>query len=322
MHVLVVGGAGYIGSIHARFLKQRGHEVTVVDNLSTGHRQAIDGPLIEGDVRDRHFLAELFSEHGFDGVMHFAAKSLVGESVSHPLRYFDNNTSGTTNLVHAMLEAGANNLVFSSTCAIYGVPEALPLSEDHPRAPISPYGHSKQLVEEILSSVRQTEGLRCTTLRYFNAAGAWADGSLGESHDPETHLIPIALAAARGKRPPLQLFGTDYDTRDGTCIRDYVHVLDLAEAHLSALERLVAGDAGDGYNLGTGVGSTVREVIEAVARATGSRVPHQEAPRRTGDPPALYADFTRARQELGWSPRLTLDDCVASALAWEESRTY
>lgn len=321
--LLIIGGAGYIGSICARVLAQAGHHVTTLDDLSTGHSGAVTGELIQADIRDRRQLRGVLRAGRFDAVLHFAARSVVGDSVKAPLSYFDVNVGGTMGLVAEMLDAGVHRLVFSSTCAIYGTPPTLPLTEDLPFAPVSPYGETKAMVERFLASCREREGLQVTALRYFNAAGAMPDGSLGEAHAPETHLIPLAIQAGLGQRPPLKLFGTDYPTRDGTCVRDYVHVLDLADAHLRALDQLLEGDAGDGYNVGTGRGSTVREVIEAVGQALGSPVPHSEAARRPGDPPALYAQADKARSGLGWEPQHTgLLDIVSSAVTWARNPRY
>jgi UDP-glucose 4-epimerase len=322
VRILVVGGAGYIGAITARALAERGHEIVVLDNLTTGHRRAWDGHFVEADVRDGARIEALLGAARFDGVLHFAAWSLVGESVERPLDYFDNNVGGTLTLVRAMRATGTDCLVFSSSCSIYGDPVRLPIDETHPRAPLSPYGRSKDMVETILDAARERAGLRATTLRYFNAAGAWAERRLGESHRTETHLVPLAIAAANGTTPPLRVFGTDYDTRDGTCVRDYVHVLDLADAHARAIEALADGATGGAYNLGTGVGSTVREVLTAVGRAVGKPVPHVDAPRREGDPPAAYADYRAANQALGWEPWRTLEDAVESAVAWARSPAY
>jgi UDP-glucose-4-epimerase GalE len=321
--VLVVGGAGYIGSVCAAVLRQSGFEVVTFDDLSTGHIEAVQGTLVEGDIRDRAHLTQVLTDGKFDAVMHFAAKSLVGESVTHPLRYFDVNMGGTASLVQAMQDAGVRCLVFSSTCAIYGNPTYLPLDEKHPQNPVSPYGTSKKMVEEMLAACREKEALRVTTLRYFNAAGCMPDGSLGESHTTETHLIPLAIAAALGHRPPLSLFGDDYETRDGTCIRDYIHVLDLADAHVRALNRLLEGDAGSAYNVGTGVGTTVREVLASIGRSLGEPVPHSVAPRRAGDPPALFARADKIQAELQWEPRWTgIDDIVSTAVRWARSPQF
>lgn len=322
MRILVVGGAGYIGAITARFLAERGHDVTVLDSLETGHRRAWDGPFVVADVRDAVRLRALLEGAKFDGVLHFAAWSLVGESVDRPLDYYDNNVGGTLTLVREMLATHTDCLVFSSSCSIYGDPVRLPIDESHPRAPVSPYGRTKDMVETILAAARERHGLRATTLRYFNAAGAWPEKRLGESHLTETHLVPLAIAAALGSSPPLRIFGTDYETRDGTCVRDYVHVLDLADAHAKAIEALANGERGGAYNLGTGVGSTVREVLASVERAAGRPVPHLEALRRAGDPPAAFADYGAARAALGWQPTRTLDDAVTSAVAWSRAPAY
>jgi UDP-glucose-4-epimerase GalE len=321
--VLVIGGAGYIGSVCARVFADAGHSVVTYDDLSTGHRAAVSGRFVQGDIRDRAALRTVLRSEPFDAVLHFAAKSVVGDSVHQPGGYFDVNVAGTIGLVQEMLDAGIRSLVFSSTCAIYGTPPKLPLTEDLPFAPVSPYGETKAMVERFLALCREKEGLRVTCLRYFNAAGAMPDGSLGEAHRPETHLIPLAIQAALGERPPLKLFGTDYPTRDGTCVRDYIHVVDLADAHLRALNRLLEGDSGDGYNVGTGHGTTVREVLSAVGRAAGTPVPHAPAPRRAGDPAALYAQSDKIRTALGWEPRfLDLDDIVGSAVRWAKDPRY
>ncbi len=321
--VLVVGGAGYIGSVTSAVLVGEGFDVVTFDDLSTGHAAAAAGTLVVGDIRDRALLTTVLREGNFDAVMHFAAKSLVGESVAHPLRYYDVNVGGTASLICAMQEAKVQCLVFSSTCAIYGNPHYLPLDEHHPQHPVSPYGDSKKMVEKMLEACRAKEDLRVTTLRYFNAAGCMPDGSLGESHKTETHLIPLAIAAALGRRPPLSLFGTDYDTRDGTCIRDYIHVLDLADAHVKALNRLLAGDPGDSYNVGTGVGTTVREVLAAIGRALGQDVPHEVAERRAGDPPALFAAAEKIKRELEWSPQWTdINSIVETAARWTQNPRF
>lgn len=314
--VLVVGGAGYIGSVCGRHLARAGHTVETLDDLSTGHAAAASGLLHRVDLRDRGAVDAVLAR-GFDAVLHFAARSLVGESVQAPLPYFDVNIGGTLVLLDAMARHGVRRLVFSSTCAVYGNPLSLPLTEAHPFAPVSPYGLSKRIVEDLLAELRARAGLHVTTLRYFNAAGATDDGALGEAHHPETHLIPLAIAAARGERPPLSLFGTDYPTPDGTCLRDYVHVEDLATAHAAALGRLLEGDPGGAYNLGTGRGHSVREVLDAVDHVVGRPVPVILGPRRAGDPPALYADPSAAATALGWrAARTDLRATVASAAAW------
>jgi UDP-glucose 4-epimerase len=324
MHVLVVGGAGYIGSHCTRDLIDHGHTTVVFDNLSTGHREAVSSEFVQGDIRDRAALRALFSEHEFDAVMHFAAKSLVGESVSNPLRYYDVNVGGTVALLSEMQNSGVMNLIFSSTCAVYGAPEYLPLDEQHPKAPVSPYGLSKLMVEQILDAAREREGFNIAALRYFNAAGAHPDGSLGESHNPETHLIPIALEANMGQRGPLKLFGDDYETRDGTCIRDYVHIMDLAAAHRLAMEHLCAGkSSGGAWNLGTGTGTTVLEILQSIHRVTGEPVPYEKAERREGDPPGLYAKAIKAEHELGWTPEYTeVDEIVKHAWQWAKKPLF
>jgi UDP-arabinose 4-epimerase len=304
MRILVVGGAGYIGSHVCKALAARGDEPIVFDNLSRGHRHAVRwGPLIVGDVRSQADLTEAFSEHSIDAVMHFAANIEVGEGEAEPLEFWDNNVGGVISLLRAMRAAGCDKLVFSSTCATYGVPDKLPLTESEKQAPINVYGRTKLAVERMLADVSRAEGLRYAALRYFNAAGASPDGEIGEEHDPETHLIPNALKAAAGIGGPMKLFGTDYDTRDGSCLRDFIHVMDLAAAHLAALDRLASHDGGFACNIGTGQGVTVREVIEAVAKVTGLDVPFDEHPRRVGDPAELYSDVTMARDILHFEPQ-------------------
>jgi UDP-glucose-4-epimerase GalE len=321
--VLVIGGAGYIGSICARVLSQSGFDVVTFDDLSTGHEAAVTGPLVKADIRDRRALRSVLQAQPFDAAMHFAAKSVVGDSVRSPALYMDVNVAGTIGLVQELLDAGVKKLVFSSTCAIYGTPETLPLTENLPFRPVSPYGDSKAMVEQFLALCREREGLNVTCLRYFNAAGAMPDGSLGEAHRPETHLIPLAIQAALGLRPPMKLFGSDYPTRDGTCIRDYIHVLDLADAHVRALQRLLEGDAGTAYNVGTGRGTTVLEIMESIGQAVGRPVPYDHAPRREGDPAALFADPGKIQAELGWAPRFAdLEPIVVSAVQWARAPRY
>ena len=313
--VLVIGGAGYIGSHCAREMREAGWQVRVFDDLSTGHREAVTDELIVGDIRDRDAMSRAM--RGVDAVMHFAAKALVGESTRRPSLYFQVNVGGTANIVQAMVEHGVRDLVFSSSCSVYGTPESAPVDEDHPKAPESPYGLSKLMAEQVLDLARDREGLHVANLRYFNASGAHPDGSLGESHDPETHLVPLALDAVAGKRPPLSLFGRDYPTPDGTCIRDYIHVCDLASAHRAALERLAAGDPGRAWNLGTGSGTSVLEVLQAVERVTGRPVPIVDAPRREGDPAKVWARADRARADLSWTPAFTdIDRIVETAWRW------
>jgi UDP-glucose 4-epimerase len=318
MHILVCGGAGYIGSHMARWLALRDIRVTVLDNLSTGHRGFVRwGDFIEADLRDRASLDRAFAAHRFDAVMHFCARSLVGESVADPYGYYASNVAGTLNLLEAMRAHGVDRLVFSSTAAVFGQPQADRIDEDHPQRPINPYGASKLMVERILADAAAAYGLRSVALRYFNAAGAAPDGTIGEAHDPETHLIPNAIKAALGAGPALTLFGDDYPTPDGTCIRDYVHVDDLAQAHQLALAHMDAHAGAHTFNLGNGQGFSVREVIAAVERVSGRPVPHSVAPRRPGDPSILVASSERARAMLGWTPEYTtLDPILATAVRW------
>lgn len=321
--VLVVGGAGFIGSHCAWMLGQRGHRVVIYDNFCNGHRLAVRGELVEGDVRDRDHLVRTLREHRVEGVMHFAALANVGESVARPSLYFDVNVGGTAALLAAMAEAGVRHLVFSSSCSIYGTPRENPVLEHHPKAPESPYGLSKLIGEQLVDECRALEGLGVAALRYFNAAGALADQRLGESPGRAFRLIPVALKAALGQRGPLQVFGLDYDTPDGTCVRDYVHVLDLAEAHLLALERLWAGSPGGAWNLGCGEGHSVLEVLRAVERVTGLAVPWTPSPRRPGDPPRVWADPSAAARDLGWAARRSsLDEIVRSAWEWARDPAF
>jgi UDP-arabinose 4-epimerase len=316
--VLVTGGAGYVGSHAAKALSRAGIEPVTYDDLSEGHRSVVRfGPFVEGSLSDRAAIARALAEHRVDGVVHFAAKAYVGESMSAPAKYFENNVVGSLNLLEAMRETGVNQLVFSSSCASYGLPERVPIDESHPQRPVNPYGDSKLFVEKALAWYGVAYGMRSVSLRYFNAAGADPDGELGEDHDPETHLIPIAIAVARGERPHLEVLGTDYDTPDGTCVRDYVHVSDLADAHVAALEYLARGGATTALNLGTGRGHSVREVIRAVETVSGRSLTVVDSPRRPGDPASLVADASRARDVLGFSPRFAeLSDIVESAWRW------
>jgi UDP-glucose-4-epimerase GalE len=300
--VMVVGGAGYIGSHTVRLLEQRGTPVIVLDNLSTGHRAAVKSPLEVVDLADREALAAVFARHRPASVVHFAAKCFVGESVADPSKYWRENVLNTWHLLEAMRAAGSRDIVFSSTCATYGDPVEMPMTEDHPQAPISPYGRTKLAMEHMMQDYARAYGLRVAALRYFNAAGAAQDGTIGESHDPETHLIPLVLDVAAGRREAITVFGDDYDTPDGTCIRDYVHVEDLAEAHASALAKLEAGMPSMAVNLGTGRGFSVLEVIEVARRVTGHAIATKVAGRRAGDPPRLICGGTRARDLLGWVP--------------------
>ena len=320
MTILVVGGAGYIGSHAARALRKHGHDVIIFDNLSTGHRHLAQGfELIEADLADKEELARALSRA--TAVMHFAAHAYVGESVENPRKYFRNNVEAGLTLLNATIDAGIRVFVFSSSCAVYGVPSQTPVTEDTPRQPINPYGVSKLFFENALEAYERAYGLRSVRLRYFNAAGADEGGGLGELHDPETHLIPLALAAAAGAGPDLQVFGADYPTPDGTCVRDYIHVNDLAEAHVLALHYLVSGGAPVALNLGTGQGSSIRQVMDAVHNATGSQVPWREAQRRPGDPPALVADPSSAEKTLHWKASYTLDDIVTTAWKWMQQQS-
>ena len=322
MRVLVTGGAGYIGSHTAKALAQAGHEPVVFDNFSGGYRWAVKwGPCVEGDLADRDSLKSVLKEHQVEAVMHFAANIQVGESVRDPRKYFWNNVVNTLNLLDAMLEAGVRDIVFSSSAAVYGHPEKVPIPEEHPTRPASPYGETKLMTERALFWYGAAYGLRWTALRYFNAAGADPDGELGEEHAPETHLIPLAIRAALGRSPLVEVYGTDYPTPDGTAVRDYIHIVDLADAHLCALEYLRCGGESMALNLGTGHGHSVREVITAVGRMSNGRVPTRDSPRRAGDPPVLIAGPARAMSLLGWKPRFPeLDAIVESAWKWHSSR--
>ena len=315
--VLVTGGAGYIGSHAAKALQAAGHAVVILDDLSAGHVEATRGlPLVRARVHDGAAVRAALAEHRIDAVMHFAAWLAVGESVHHPGKYYENNLTGSLLLLDAMAAAGVTRLVFSSTCAVYGEPQRLPLSEDHPTAPVNAYGESKLAVERALRHFDTAHGLKSVALRYFNAAGADPDGELGEDHDPEIHLIPLAIDAARGGKG-LLVFGQDYPTPDGTCLRDYIHVADLADAHVKALAALEAGAASNRYNVGTGRPWSVKEVIDTVGRVVGSPVQWSPAPRRAGDPSALYASSDRTQAELGWRPRVSdLETIVSHAAQW------
>ena len=317
--LLVTGGAGYIGSHCLRALRRAGHDAVVFDDMRAGHAALVhDTALVEGDVCNANDVSQVFEQHGpFDGVLHFAALLSVAESVAHPLRYYQNNVAGSATLLEAMLDHDVKAFVISSTAAVYGHPESQPIAETAPLAPINPYGASKLMVERMLADLEASHGLRWAALRYFNACGADAAGDLGECHDPETHLIPVALEATAGLRPQLSLFGTDYPTPDGTCVRDYIHVTDLADAHLRAIEALIEGRQVGARNLGTGRGHSNREVLAAIERVLGRPVPCEEAPRRPGDPPELVADATRFAREFGWEPRHSdLDTIVSSAWKW------
>ena len=317
--VLVTGGAGYIGSHACKALAAAGYVPVTYDNLSRGHRHAVRwGPLVEGDIADRAAVATVLKTHRISSVMHFAAFAYVGESGTDPALYYSNNVCGTLSLLDAMREAGVNRIVFSSSCATYGLPDSVPIRETMAQHPVNPYGETKLAIERVLRWYGPAYGLRSVALRYFNAAGCDRAGEIGEEHDPETHLIPLVLRAALGTAPPVQIFGTDYPTPDGTAIRDYIHVDDLAAAHVRAVEYLAAGGESAAVNLATGNGYSVREIIAAVTKAVGREVPRREAPRRAGDPPALVADPSLAAQLLGWRAACSdLDTIIETALAWE-----
>jgi UDP-glucose 4-epimerase len=320
--VLVVGGAGYIGSHMVWLLGQKGVDVVTLDNLSSGHRDAVlHGRFVHGDIADRLMLDKVFREHKFDAVMHFASFIQVGESMQDPAKYYQNNVVNTLNLLNVMCAHGVDKFIFSSTAAIFGEPGYSPIDEAHPKRPINPYGWSKLMVEQALADYDRAYGLKSVCLRYFNAAGAHPDGLLGERHDPETHLIPLVLQAASGRRPNVTVFGRDYDTPDGTCIRDYVHILDLAEAHWLALQYLQSSGETSAFNLGNGNGYSVSEVIQAAGRVSGETIAIQEGRRRPGDPARLVANANKIKAELGWRPVHTgLDAIVEHAWRWECSR--
>jgi UDP-glucose-4-epimerase GalE len=317
--VLVVGGAGYIGSHAARVLRRHGCDVVLYDNLSTGHEFLAKGfRLIVADAGDGAQVRDAL--RGVDAVLYFAAHAYVGESVENPRKYFRNNVEAGLTLLNACVDAGVKRFVFSSTCAVYGVPAKVPIAEDAPRNPINPYGVSKLFFERALEAYDRAYGLRYASLRYFNAAGADESGEIGELHDPEPHLIPLALAAAAGSGPELQVFGADYPTADGTCVRDYIHVNDLAEAHAAALKRISDGSESMALNLGTGEGVSVKQILATVERVTGRAVPHRMGPRRAGDPPALVADPSQAQAVLGWKATRGLEEIVRTAWKWEQAK--
>ena len=324
-NILVVGGAGYIGSHVVLALKRAGYDVVILDNLIYGHKdlveQVLQVELVIGDIADRTLLDRLFKTHNIAAVMHFAAYAYVGESVEEPAKYYRNNFMGSLILLEAMLAASVTKLVFSSTCATYGIPTTVPVTEEHPQNPINPYGASKLMVERILSDFAQAYDFRSVCFRYFNAAGADPTGLLGEDHTPETHLIPLVLLAALGKRESVSIFGTDYPTPDGSCIRDYIHVTDLAQAHLLGLEYLLKGGNSDVFNLGNGNGFSVREVIETAHKVTGKDIKVIERDRRPGDPPCLVGSGKKATKILGWNPQYSqLDDILSHAWQWHQHR--
>ncbi|MBD1824003.1 UDP-glucose 4-epimerase GalE [Cyanobacteria bacterium FACHB-DQ100] len=323
--VLVTGGAGYIGSHAVLALQNAGYEVVVFDNLVYGHRDIVESvlkvELIEGDTNDRELLDQVFASRPFSAVMHFAAYAYVGESVTQPGKYYHNNVVGTLTLLEAMVAAGIKRFVFSSTCATYGVPQVVPIPEDHPQDPINPYGATKLMVERMLADFDPAYDFKSVAFRYFNAAGADPEGRLGEDHQPETHLIPLILMTALGQRDSISIYGTDYPTPDGTCIRDYIHVTDLAEAHVLGLDYLLKGGDSQLFNLGNGNGFSVREVIEAARKVTGKPIPAIECDRRPGDPPALVGSAEKARSMLGWNPQYAdIETILTHAWAWHQKR--
>ena len=322
MRLLVLGGAGYIGSHTAVELLESGHEVVIVDSLVTGYEAAVPegARFYQGDIRDYDFLNDLFKKEAIDAVIHFAAFSLVGESVTDPLKYYENNLYGTKVLLKAMIDNGVNKIVFSSTAATYGEPENIPILEDDRTCPTNPYGETKLAMEKMMKWSANAYGLKYVSLRYFNACGAHKSAKIGEAHNPESHLIPLVLQVPNGKRESVSIYGTDYDTPDGTCIRDYIHVTDLAKAHILAVEYLMKGGESNVFNLGNGVGYSVREVIETARRVTGHPIPAVEIPRRAGDPARLVASGEKAKEILGWKPEITeLEDIIRSAWAWHSS---
>lgn len=323
MHsILVSGGAGYIGSHTVRTLIEQGYKPVVLDSLVTGHRQSVsmDVPFFQGDIADSHLVKKIVEQEHVTAVIHFAARSLVGESAEKPDLYFEENTAKTNRFVSSLLEHGVKRIIFSSTAATYGIPDEIPIPESAPTNPINPYGFSKLMIEQSFSWLEKAYGLEWIALRYFNAAGAALDGSLGEDHTPETHLIPLILKTALGQREKINLFGTDYSTPDGTCIRDYIHVLDLAKAHILALEALKRGTGSGAYNVGTGAGYSVREVIETARQVTGQTISVLESPRRPGDPDKLVAKVEKIEALLGWTPQYSsLEQIIESAWAWHQS---
>jgi UDP-glucose-4-epimerase GalE len=320
--ILVTGGAGYIGAHACKALAKAGYEPVAYDNLVYGHKEAVRwGPFVEGDIGDRAKVAETIRRHGIGAVMHFAAFAYVGESVEQPEKYFQNNVVNTLSMLEAMRATEVKQIVFSSTCATYGLPEQMPIREDTPQRPVNPYGETKLMIERALYWYGVAHGLRSVALRYFNAAGADPDGEIGEDHSPETHLIPLILDAAAGRRAHIGVFGSDYPTPDGSAVRDYIHVQDLADAHVRALDYLGNGGESRAFNLGTGHGHSVRETIEAARRVTGRPIPSKDSPRRPGDPPVLVADAALAKEKLGWVPALgSLEHIIGTAWAWHQNR--
>lgn len=318
--ILIVGGAGYIGSHVNKLLNESGYETIILDNLSYGHKEAVQwGTLEECDIKNIDDIEEIFTKYDIDAVMHFSSFIEVGESVTNPEKYYTNNVVNTMNLLKVMLKHNVKKFIFSSTCATYGVPQKIPLTEDHPQNPINPYGWTKLMVERILKDYDTAYGLKSIILRYFNASGADESGLIGENHNPESHLIPLILDAAIGKREDIKIYGTDYDTPDGTCIRDYIHVNDLADAHIKALEYLNENNTSNEFNLGNGKGFSVREVIESVKKVTGRQFKVSETPRREGDPAVLIGSAQKAKDLLGWNPQyVQIDQIVETAWNWHQ----
>jgi UDP-glucose-4-epimerase GalE len=317
MRVLVTGGSGYVGSSAVRELVQAGHDVIIYDDLSTGHRKLSAGfELVQGSIADGEKLQSCLRRA--DAIMHFAASAYVGESVANPRKYFRNNVESALALMDSVIASDIRQFVFSSSCAVYGIPRELPISESCPKDPINPYGATKLFFEHVLSAYAVSHGLRFVALRYYNAAGAHPSGTIGEIHDPETHLIPLAIRAALGRTPPLTIFGKDLDTPDGTCIRDFIHVCDLASAHLKALQHLADGGPSVALNLGTGQGTSIATLIDLIEKISGRKVPHIFAPPRPGDPPVLIADSRRAKEVLNWEPSFDLEQTIAGAFRWEQ----
>lgn len=323
-NILVVGGAGYIGSCMSKQLAKHGYIPVVLDNLVCGHREAVKyGPFFEGSMNDRRLLKEIFSDHPISAVMHFAAFCYVGESVENPAKYYRNNISNTLALLEMMLKEEIDKFIFSSSCSIYGEPAEIPITEQHPKQPINPYGRTKWIVEQMLQDFEHAYGLKSISLRYFNAAGADSDGELGEDHEPETHLIPLVLKTALGQRSHVNIFGGDYLTPDGTCIRDYIHIEDLAEAHMLALERLLSGRPGGVYNLGSTEGHSVKQVIDTAQRVTGKKIPTRVVDRRPGDPAVLVSSSEKASKDLGWKPRCPeLGSIIETAWRWHRAHPH
>jgi len=319
--ILVVGGAGYIGAHMCKLLAQEGYHPVVLDNLARGHKAALKwGSFVEGSMADGAILKKIFSAYHIEAVMHFAAFCYVGESVENPRIYYRNNVADTINLLNLMIEAKISNFIFSSSCATYGEPLEIPIRETHPQNPINPYGRTKLMVEQVLDDLRSAYEFESISLRYFNAAGADPEGELGEDHRPETHLIPLVLQTALGLRQSVSIFGDDYATEDGTCVRDYIHINDLAQAHLLALEHLLGGARGGAYNLGNGDGYSVRQVIQTARRVTGKSIPTQDSPRRSGDPAVLVGSSTKIRRQWGWQPKFAdLHSIIETAWEWHRN---